>query len=101
MGRSPRAKIAKNVVRDPVGQLARVWSVREQAADRADDRVDGPPRLGKLSTSKTFRPSLAASIAAETPEIPAPTTQMSAATLAAGESLGLILTRVGKLVEPW
>src|SRR5688572_6312939 len=38
-----------------------------------------PPSAGKPSTSSTFLPSAAASSAAEMPEIPAPSTQISAA----------------------
>src|SRR5690606_18754802 len=39
-----------------------------------------PPNAGKLSARMTLRPRAAASSAAETPAIPAPTTQMSAVT---------------------
>src|SRR6476661_8259381 len=44
------------------------------------DPIACPPRAGALSTMTTLRPSLAASRAAETPVIPAPTTQISATT---------------------
>ena len=40
-----------------------------------------PPSAGAASTMTTRRPSRAASSAAETPAIPAPTTQMSAVTV--------------------
>src|SRR5690349_431883 len=43
-----------------------------------------PPSAGRPSMRTTLRPSFAASIAAETPAMPAPTTQMSASTSRSG-----------------
>ena len=40
-----------------------------------------PPSAGAASTMTTRRPSCAASSAADTPDMPAPTTQMSASTV--------------------
>src|SRR5690606_23445867 len=45
-----------------------------------------PPSSGWLATRTTVRPSLAACSAADTPAIPAPTTQMSASSLRGGSS---------------
>src|ERR1700730_10904623 len=58
----------------------------------------GPPRVGRPSTRTTLDPNRAASRAAETPEIPAPTTQMSAATCVTGLSLDLTAILVGRLL---
>jgi hypothetical protein len=41
------------------------------------DPIAWPPSAGAASTMTALRPSLAASSAAATPEMPAPTTQMS------------------------
>src|SRR5580704_17203831 len=57
-----------------------------------------PPRVGRPSTRTTLDPNRAASRAAETPEIPAPTTQMSAATWVIGVSMDLTVILVGRLV---
>ena len=54
-----------------------------------------PPSDGAPSTSTTLRPSLAASSAAETPEMPAPRTQMSASTVLTARPAGRRMVRVG------
>src|SRR5262249_34245831 len=53
-----------------------------------------PPSAGAPSTRTTLRPSRAASSAAETPEIPAPSTQMSAATFLTARLAGRRTLRV-------
>src|SRR6266849_10863230 len=58
-----------------------------------------PPRLDWPSTRMILRPRRAASSAAEIPEIPAPTTQISPEMRIAGESIDLMEIFVGKLVE--
>ena len=65
-----------------------------------------PPSAGAASTRTTFRPQRAASSAAETPAIPAPTTQMSAVMVVAAACGGRRMTRVvsgailHKVVQP-
>src|SRR5262245_25099374 len=54
-----------------------------------------PPSEGAPSTSTTLRPSFAASSAAETPEIPAPSTQMSASMVLMERPGGRRVVRVG------
>ena len=66
------------------------------------DPIACPPRAGALSTMTTLRPSLAASRAAEIPEIPAPTTQISATTVfvvAADERRTVRVVMVSDMIE--
>ena len=81
MQRVLRAELAQDVVGDPVGELLPVRAVGEQAAERADDRIDGlAAERGKPVDQRDLRPSRAASSAAEMPAMPAPSTQISADT---------------------
>ena len=76
-----RPEVAEDFVGDTVGELMAVSAVGEQAAERADDRIDRlTTEHGRPSSSTTLRPARAAVSAAEVPAIPAPTTQISAST---------------------
>jgi hypothetical protein len=72
-----RAELAQDVVGDAVGELPAMAAVGEQAAERADDRIDGLPAERGQPIDQG---DLAAASAAETPAMPAPSTQISADT---------------------
>src|SRR5690606_4339028 len=60
-----------------------------------------PPRTGSASASTTLRPSLRASIAADRPAMPAPTTQTSADSSSAGSPAGLVTVLTFSSVSSW
>ncbi len=72
------AEFAQDVVGDAVGELAACAPLAKRPQNVPMIELTAcPPNAGRASTSATLRPSRAASSAAETPAMPAPSTQIS------------------------